>query len=38
MTLASFVPEDQAAKLAMIADARMLLEPTLNPPHRSAAE
>lgn len=30
MTLASFVPDDQTAKLAMIADTRMLLDPTLN--------
>lgn len=29
MTLASFVPDEQTAKLAMIADARMLLDPTL---------
>ncbi|MDX2027837.1 MAG: MMPL family transporter [Alphaproteobacteria bacterium] len=32
MTLASFVPDGQDAKLAMIADTRMLLEPTLNLP------
>ncbi|MDD5586592.1 MAG: MMPL family transporter [Alphaproteobacteria bacterium] len=32
MTLASFVPEDQDKKLAMIADANFLLAPTLNPP------
>ncbi len=32
MTLASFVPENQDAKLAMIGDASMLLAPTLNPP------
>lgn len=32
MTLASFVPENQKAKLAMIGDARMLLDPTLSLP------
>jgi hopanoid biosynthesis associated RND transporter like protein HpnN len=32
MTLASFVPDDQDKKLALIADTRTLLEPTLNPP------
>ncbi len=37
MTLASFVPEDQTAKLAMIADARMLLDPTMNLPLLPAA-
>jgi len=31
VTLASFVPEDQAPKLAMIRDANTLLDPTLNP-------
>ncbi len=31
LTLASFVPENQEAKLALIADAALLLEPTLNP-------
>ena len=31
LTLASFVPEDQAPKLAMIKDADTLLDPTLNP-------
>lgn len=31
-TLASFVPEDQDKKLAMIGDANFLLAPTLNPP------
>ncbi len=31
MTLASFIPEDQAAKLALVADAADLLGPTLNP-------
>jgi len=31
LTLASFVPGDQAPKLALIADAALLLEPTLNP-------
>ncbi|MDB5447318.1 MAG: hopanoid biosynthesis associated transporter-like protein HpnN, partial [Phenylobacterium sp.] len=31
ITLSSFVPEDQPAKLAAIADAQMLLDPTLNP-------
>jgi uncharacterized protein len=30
LTLASFVPDDQKTKLAMIADARALLEPTVN--------
>jgi hypothetical protein len=32
LTLASFVPEDQAAKLALIRDAADLLGPTLEPP------
>jgi len=32
MTLASFVPDDQDKKLAAIADTRMILEPSLNPP------
>jgi hopanoid biosynthesis associated RND transporter like protein HpnN len=32
LTLSSFVPEDQAAKLAIIADAASLLAPTLAPP------
>lgn len=32
MTLASFIPEDQDKKLAMIADANFILAPTLNPP------
>jgi len=31
MTLASFVPEDQEAKLALIQDAMFTLDPTLNP-------
>jgi len=31
-TLASFVPEDQDKKLAIIGDANFLLAPTLNPP------
>jgi len=31
-TLASFVPEDQDKKLAMLDDANFLLAPTLNPP------
>jgi uncharacterized protein len=31
VTLSSFVPDDQAAKLAAIADAQLLLDPTLNP-------
>lgn len=31
LTLASFVPDNQAPKLALIADAALLLEPTLNP-------
>ncbi|HEX6138172.1 MAG TPA: MMPL family transporter, partial [Casimicrobiaceae bacterium] len=31
VTLASFVPEHQAKKLALIADAALLLEPVLNP-------
>jgi len=31
ITLSSFVPEDQDAKLAAIADAQFLLDPTLNP-------
>ena len=33
MTLASFVPEDQTTKLAMISDARTLLGPTFSLPH-----
>lgn len=32
MTLASFVPDDQDAKLALISDTVMLLQPTLSPP------
>ncbi len=32
VTAASFVPEDQQAKLAMLADAATLLGPTLSPP------
>jgi hypothetical protein len=32
MTLASFIPEDQEQKLALINDANALLAPTLNPP------
>ena len=31
LTLSSFVPEDQDKKLALIADANNLLDPTLNP-------
>jgi hopanoid biosynthesis associated RND transporter like protein HpnN len=31
LTLASFVPENQQEKLALIADAALLLDPTLNP-------
>jgi hopanoid biosynthesis associated RND transporter like protein HpnN len=31
ITLASFVPDDQTAKLAAISDAQLLLDPTLNP-------
>ncbi|MDD3287634.1 MAG: MMPL family transporter, partial [Alphaproteobacteria bacterium] len=31
MTLASFVPEDQAQKISLVSDANMLLSPTLNP-------
>ena len=31
LTLSSFIPEDQDAKLAAIADAQSLLDPTLNP-------
>jgi hypothetical protein len=31
MTLSSFVPDDQPDKLAAIADAQLLLDPTLNP-------
>jgi hopanoid biosynthesis associated RND transporter like protein HpnN len=31
VTLSSFVPDDQAPKLAAIADAQLLLDPTLNP-------
>ena len=31
LTLASFVPNEQEPKLALIADAALLLEPTLNP-------
>lgn len=34
MTLASFVPDDQPAKLATLADANMLLGPTLNLPQQ----
>ena len=34
VTLASFVPEDQAAKLAILADAATILDPTLHPPSR----
>ncbi|THD61326.1 MMPL family transporter [Phenylobacterium sp.] len=31
ITLASFIPDDQPAKLAAISDAQLLLDPTLNP-------
>jgi hopanoid biosynthesis associated RND transporter like protein HpnN len=31
LTLSSFIPDDQAPKLAAIADAQLLLDPTLNP-------
>ena len=31
LTLSSFVPEDQDSKLALIADANAILDPTLNP-------
>ena len=31
VTLTSFVPDDQPAKLALVADAQLLLDPTLNP-------
>ena len=31
VTLSSFVPDDQAAKLALIQNAELLLDPTLNP-------
>lgn len=31
ITLASFVPEDQEAKMALIEDARFMLDPTLSP-------
>jgi hopanoid biosynthesis associated RND transporter like protein HpnN len=31
VTLSSFVPDDQAPKLAAIADAQLLLDPTINP-------
>ncbi|THD55032.1 MMPL family transporter [Phenylobacterium sp.] len=31
ITLSSFVPDDQPAKLAAISDAQLLLDPTLNP-------
>ena len=31
VTLSSFIPDDQAAKLAVIQDASLLLDPTLNP-------
>ena len=31
ITLTSFVPDDQAAKLALVSDAQLLLDPTLNP-------
>lgn len=34
ITAASFVPEDQPAKLAILADAETLLGPTLTPPNR----
>ena len=42
VTLSSFVPDDQAAKLALIQNAELLLDPTLNPfdvqPAPSAAQ
>jgi hopanoid biosynthesis associated RND transporter like protein HpnN len=34
VSVASFVPEDQPEKLAIIADAAMILDPTLHPPNR----
>jgi hopanoid biosynthesis associated RND transporter like protein HpnN len=37
ITLSSFVPDDQAAKLAAISDAQLLLDPTLNPFELQAA-
>lgn len=37
LTLASFVPEDQDAKRALLADAAMLLMPTLAPPETRPA-
>ena len=37
LTLASFVPEDQDRKLALISDAALLLDATLNPAKVSAA-
>lgn len=37
MTLASFVPEDQQAKLSLIADTRLILQPTLDMPQQPAA-
>jgi uncharacterized protein len=36
VSIASFVPEDQADKLAILADAGTILEPTLHPPSRKA--
>ncbi len=36
MTLASFVPDDQEAKLALIHDTKTLLEPTFSLPHLPA--
>lgn len=36
MTLASFVPEDQDAKLAMVSDANLILSPALNLPPAGA--
>lgn len=37
-TLASFVPEDQAARLALVEDAAMLLGPGLSPPEKPAPD
>jgi hopanoid biosynthesis associated RND transporter like protein HpnN len=37
LTLASFVPPDQPAKLSLIQDAALLLEPVVNPPRALAA-
>jgi hopanoid biosynthesis associated RND transporter like protein HpnN len=36
VTVASFVPEDQTEKLAILSDAALLLDPTLSPPQIAA--